>query len=175
MNAPAILVAMAIDSGEPRIAHSIPGIDRMLAVVMLRRYARDGFLRVFRNECSCGSDHRVRAKLIMPAFDRIHPLAIPALRAAHVPENLLREPRVYRRGEKLPEDKEALRALLEDPVKGRRAKRLMQLAKHIPVYEGDEERTRLAQVRFALAYARKNRITLDLDAAKVSPIQELLI
>lgn len=176
INAPAALLAMAIDGGEPRIGHPIPGIDRMMAVVTLRRCAGNGFLLVFRDKCPCGSDHRIRPRLILSAFAHVHPLAIPTLRAARVPERLLREPHIIRRGDgPLPTTDDELRAMLAaDPRKGAKVKRQLALSKNLPVYEGNAERTRLAQIRFALAYASKIGLPLPLDIAQTSPIQQYL-
>lgn len=175
INAPAALVAMAIDGGEPRIGHPIPGIDRMLAVATLRKCAGNGFLLVFRNKCHCGSDHRIRPRLLLSALEYVHPDAIPALRAAHVPERLLREPCIHRRGEvPIPDDEDALKALLADAEHRGKVKRRIALSKNLPFFERDPGRTYLAQVRFSLAYARKSGIPFSLDTAQKSPIQEYL-
>lgn len=177
VNAPPALVAAAIDHGAPGVGHTLSGIDRLLAVTNLRRTARDGFLRVFPDKCPvCDGNHRYRPSRLLLAVEHVHPLAIPALRSAHVPERLIREPLIIRKDDvPIPTDEAALKALLADSKEGRRVKRRLALSKNLPFYEGDPDRTRLAQIRFALAYARKVGIQVRLDTAQTSPIQEYFV
>jgi len=130
--APAPLVAAAIDGRE------LAGIDRLLAIAELRQEISNGYLRVFRSPCpACGANHRERADRACRVVRHIHPDVVPLLREARVPEGRLREPRYLRRG-----------SLAEDR-KDRKDRQQSARARRIPVWPGDVERTRLAQLAFA--------------------------
>lgn len=156
VNAPAEIVARAIDG------NGATGIDKLLAVVELRALARSGFLRIFPDRCPvCDGDHRKRVERLLIVAKHIHPSNYAILRSARVPEDRIREPCYHRRGDApLPVDPEELKALFHNPETDKRVKRKVTLSKNLPVYVEDKERTRVAQVRFALAYARRSGIVL---------------
>lgn len=150
--APAELVANAIDG------RGLPGMDRALAIVRLREEigAHDLLRRLFRRECPrCGANHQERpiaaVRAVLGTRDvcaYVHPGAVEALRRAYVPERYLYQPRIIRpKSEGGPQP---------DPeVLARKARRY---ADHLPVFVGEPERTRLAQICYAQQYeARKAR------------------
>lgn len=128
------VVAAAIDGRD------LPGVDRLLAVARMREEAPGSIIRAFRVSCpvkGCGGNHLERAERAMRALKRyVHPEAIDALRIARVSERILCEPRIRRKGTE------------ERDRKGAKRDRL-------PVWVGDPERTRIAQIAFASQYAAK--------------------
>ena len=164
VNAPAELVARAIDGG------GATGIDKVLAVVELRSLTRTGFLRIFPNRCPvCDGDHRKRVEQLLIVSKHIPSSNYAILRAARVPGDRIREPCYHRVDDvPLPIDPAELKALLRSPETDKRVKRKVKLSKNIPVFIDDQERTRVAQARFAVAYARRHGI--ELDAIRSHPI-----
>ena len=165
-NAKARLVANAINGGE------LSGIDRMLAVVALRQETGGGFLRLFRDPCpACDGDHYKRVERLLYAERFIHVAAVPYLRAANVPESLIREP-FFRQSsdEPLPATIQGLRQMLEgsDAERQRRVKRRWKLSKNIPVWVGDPDRTKMSQIRFAQLYASRRGVSLDAVSGPMS-------
>ncbi len=158
-NAPAKLVADAINGAE------LSGVDRMLAVVALRQETGGGFLRLFRDPCpACEGDHYKRVERLLYAERFIHAAAVPYLRAAMVPESLIREP-FFRQSsdEPLPATIAELKRMLEgaDAQLKRKVKRRWQLSKNIPVWVNDPNRTKMSQIRFAQLYAARRGVSLD--------------
>lgn len=146
--AAAPLVAAAIDGRE------LPGVDRLLAIAHLRRAVVAGYMRIFQNPCrACGSNHRERADRAIRVVQHIHPGAIATLRAARVPEGCLREPRYIGLGYQKAEDEETRR----------------RKAKYLPVYLGDPDKTRVAQILFAVRYASSYGILLPPDSGTDVP------
>jgi hypothetical protein len=138
--AAAPLVAAAIDGRE------LPGVDRLLAIARLKKEVVAGYMRIFQNPCkACGSNHRERAdRAIRVVQQYIHPGAVATLRAARVPEGNLREPRFLRHGCQVEEDE-----------KSRKRK-----ARCLPVWLGDPDKSRAAQILFAIRYASSCGILL---------------
>lgn len=139
--APAPLVAAAIDGRE------LPGVDRLLAIARLRHEIVSGYMRIFQNPCqACGANHRERAERAIRILPHIHPGAVPTLRAAKVPEGCLREPRYMLRG--TPRER-------EDDKNARRK------ARCLPVWLNEPDKTRIAQIAFAIRYASSCGIVLS--------------
>ena len=138
--APAELVARAIDGRE------LAGVDRLLAIEELHQESPGGLRRLFPIECPvCKGNHWERAKSARRAVRVVHPDAIAILRAARVPESLLREPRKRRPGQ---------------PEKPPSVKRKRAPLKSLPVWLGDPVRTRVAQIAFARQYALEKGVPL---------------
>jgi len=158
-NAPAKLVAEAINGV------GLSGVDRMLAVVTLRQETGGGFLRIFRDPCpACEGDHRKRVERLLHAERFIHAAALPFLRAANVPEVLIREPFFRQPNEEpLPLTLRELRRMLEgaDAQRKKKVKRRWELSKNIPVWVNDPNRTKMSQIRFAQMYAARRGVSLD--------------
>lgn len=129
--APCDVVGDAIDGA------ALCGVDRLRAVLALREASPGGFLRVFRVACSvCGANHLERAERAVRAMRcYVHADAVEALREACVPESLLVQPSL-------------LGVSRSRPSRARR-----KLPASLPVWPGDPQRTRLAQVAFAVQYA----------------------
>lgn len=153
---PADIVSAAIDG------RALPGIDRMLAVQIVFDEAKRTFAKLFRRTCpACGADHQKRVSRLVPALKLIHPDAWSVLRKAHVPERWLAEPRLFLRGEVAPpRDKEEVRRLIAaaDPPAATRIRFLANRYRSIPAYEGDPDRTRIAQIAFATQFLLKKRM-----------------
>jgi hypothetical protein len=162
--APASTVAAAIDGRE------LSGIDRVLAVVRLKEESCGSIRRVFGFPCAaCDGNHRERVQQILRSAPYIHPDAIPVLRAAMVPERFLRVVLIHKHNEEpLPRDAKELEKALADPRKQKDVKRRLALSKNLPVWPDDLALTRLAQIRFAQAYASRHGIRLDIPATAVS-------
>ena len=153
---PADIVSAAIDG------RSLPGIDRLLAVQAVHDEARGTFRKLFRSPCrECGADHLKRASRLIVALKLIHPDAWPALRKAYVPERWLAEPRLFLRGEVAPSrDPDELRRLVAaaDPPTAKRIRFLANRYRSIPSYDGEPDRTRIAQIAFATQFLLKKRM-----------------
>lgn len=150
--ASAIVVAAAIDG------HTLPGVDKILAIATLSEEIPGLMKRVFRRECAaCKRDHYQRAQWALMAVKYIHPDAVSALRRANVPERLMREPLIREVGARLPEDPEEIKRLLAnedtDHELAKKVKRAIRRAHNLPVWLNDPERTRLAQIAYARQYA----------------------
>ncbi len=153
---PADIVSAAIDG------RALPGIDRLLAVAAVHEEARGTFRKLFRSPCrECGADHLKRASRCVLAIKLIHQDAWPVLRRAHVPERWLSEPRLFLRGEVAPPmDKEEVSRLIaeSDPPAAARVRFLYYRRRSIPAYDGDPDRTRIAQIAFATQFLLKKRM-----------------
>ncbi len=141
--APAAIVAAAIDGRE------LAGIDRCLAILALKDEGGVFSLRrLFPHTCRvCGEDHEKRAAAALRVVDPrarrdpyAHQGAIEALRHARVPDRFLFQPRLVR---PLLSGRERSRVELE---------RLDRYRAHLPVFIGDPERTRIAQIAYAQRY-----------------------
>lgn len=122
------LIAAAIDG------RTLPGIDRLLAIVQLQVESPGSLVRIFRHECSvCGADHKRRVDRLLVAASLIHEGAYAALRDARVSERRLREPEIR-------------------PVPhGSPQKSRVRLG-NIPAWPHDPARNRLAQIAYAQQY-----------------------
>lgn len=140
--ASAPLVAAAIDGRE------LPGVDRLLAIAHLRHEVVAGYMKIFQNPCrACGANHRERADRAIRIVPHIHPGAVATLRAARVPEGCLREPRYLGPGMSKEGDEND--------------KNVRRKARCLPVWLGDPDKTRVAQILFAIRYASSCGISIS--------------
>lgn len=168
VSAPAQIVSAALGQ-----AGNAP-IDRLLAIGALNENSNvvlERVLRIFRDRCgTCGSNHRELALQTLRILRHIHPGAVPALRKAMVPERRILHPHVHDR-EIQTTDPAELEKLLADARVGKRVKRLLRTADNLPVWPGEPERTRVAQIAFARQYALKNRIGVSPSPPLRDPIR----
>lgn len=145
-------VSSALDDGR-----ELPGIDRLLAIAELREEGGAACLRrIFPDPCPrCGADHWKRAERALLAVRHVASAAIPAIRAAHVPEGLIRVPLLREPGFQVPSDERKLKEMLANPNLARKVKRHIRLRNNLPVWVGDPARTKLAQIAWATQYASK--------------------
>ena len=117
----------------------------LLAIVALRDEVGTGSLRrIFRHACpQCGGNHSERATAALRAMRGtphvsayVQAGAVEHLRRARVPERYLYQPRL---------------------IRPRQEQSGERYGAHLPVVVGDSERTRLAQIAFALRYEASKR------------------
>lgn len=154
--APAPMVSAAMNGQE------LTGIDRLLAAAVLKQEIGMAIWRIFQKVCPvCGKDHRERVDRSCRIMKYIHPDAVPFLREARVPESHIRTPRQIKKGSR------AADLELEEQAKKLGPKELKVFRrnqtrrnKSIPVCIGDPDRTRAAQIAFAIKHATDHGIAL---------------
>jgi hypothetical protein len=146
----------------------LSGVDRLLAVAILKEHSGGAVVRLFPRTCPvCDNDHQERIHRSIRIVKQIHPDAVPFLREARVPETYIREPRYFYKGAKLKEeDEERLKEMTRDELKNfrRQQKRKKQ---SLPVWVGDPDKTRAAQIAFAIRSATERGILLPASLRQV--------
>lgn len=151
MAASADLVASAICAAD---------IDGMLSLAQLAQEMPGIISRLFPRQCpACGGNHYKRAAQIKAAVKHIHDGAVKALRAAHVPEYLMRYP--YLCDDKTHDianrlnDASAREKLPTDAATTKLVRRILRTRGNLPVWIGDPSRTKLMQIGYAHRYRLK--------------------
>lgn len=164
-----IQISVGADVVSAAINAQSAGVDRVLAVAEIEREVscrigtriiRAGLFCLFRSPCPvCDANHFKSARYMLQAADAVHPGAVSALRAALVPEKLMREPHVCGTG--IPSDDNARAELLKKrPELVRKVNRFLRTRNNLPVWPDDPARTRMAQVAFAAQYALRAGLPL---------------
>lgn len=124
-------------NGKDEHGNRVAGIDRVLIMASLRRYVAR---RLFPIKCRvCGRNHRTRLDGARRTKRCVHPLAIPALREAMVPEWGIARIWVHKDGDSYSDEVVKKKALF------------------MPFWVGDEQRTLRDQLAHAYKWNDRDR------------------